>query len=695
MEKIKKSFCRICDTFCGINIFVKDGVMVNVEGMKEHPLNQGTLCAKGNAGVQIMYSPQRLNFPLKRVGERGQGKWARISWDEALKIIAVKLQELKKKYGAWALAWDQGRGPAPPHFARLMNLYGTPNGVSRAHICHAPRVMNYRYTYGDYAIGDVSQSNLTIQWGIHWPYSSAGSLRPYSDALRRGIKLIVVDPLLTSMAAKADLWLQIRPGTDGALALSMINVIITENLYDKGFVENWTMGFDRLSAEAKKYPPEVAEKITWVPAEKIRQAARLYATIKPASIDVGNGVDDHTNTSQTVRAISSLIAISGNLDVRGGNIFIPWLNLKDIFLWDAIPPEEMTKRIGGGQYPLFERFTRMTSYPYLIHAILQNDPYAPKALMVMKGNPMATLANSNLVEKAFRKLDFIVVNELVMTETAKLADIVLPGGSHYEAKGICLYQAHHTTYPPSLPPYLLMSDPVNHVLERRSDLEILFELAEHLGFKEQFWGGDIERSFDDQLSSLGISVKDLKEHPSGMSIPISIKERKFETKGFRTPSKKVEFYSETYEKYGYPPVPVYEEPEESPISQPELAIEFPMILASRRTPLYVHSGYRWVPWLREWEPEATVMINPKTAKDLGISEGEEVILESKRGSCSLIATLSPGVHPKIVHVLHGWSGKGNINRLTDNEHRDPIMSCCPLKSSLCRVVKKTNVKHSS
>ena len=693
MVQIKKSFCHICDTCCGIDLFVKNGVLVNVEGMKEHPLNKGTLCVKGNAGVQIMYSPERLNFPLKRIGQRGEGKWARITWDEALKTISAKLQELKKKYGAWVLAWDQGRGPVPPHFARLMNLYGTPNGVSRAHTCFVPRIINYKHTLGGYAIGDVAHSNLTIQWAVHRPFSSAGSSKPYSDAFLRGVKMIVIDPLLTSLAAKADLWLQIRPGSDGALALSMLHVIISENLYDNEFVERWTIGFDQLSAEAKKYPPELAEKITWVPADKIRQAARLYGTIKPASIDVGNGVDDHTNTSQTVRAISSLMAITGNLDIKGGNVFLPILNLKDIALWDAIPPEEMAMRIGGGKYPLLENHQRLTSFPYLIHAILQDEPYAPKALIVMKGNPMATLANSQLVEQAFRKLNFIVVSDLVMTETANLADIVLPAGGLYEAKEIILYQAHSSYYSPNLPPYLLLSDPVDHFMERRSDLEILFALAEHLGFKEQFWDGDIEKSFDDQLSPLGISVKDLKEHPSGMSIPISIKEKKYETEGFRTPSKKVEIYSETFAKHGYPPVPVYEEPEESPFSQPEVGEEYPLILASRRTPLFVHSGYRWVPWLREWEPEATVMINPKTAKDLGIPEGEEVILESKRGSCSLIATLSPGVHPKIVHVLHGWTGKGNINRLTDNVHRDPVASCCPLKSSLCRVVKKTKRKH--
>jgi anaerobic selenocysteine-containing dehydrogenase len=231
-------------------------------------------------------------------------------------------------------------------------------------------------------------------------------------------------------------------------------------------------------------------------------------------------------------------------------------------------------------------------------------------------------------------------------------------------------------------------------MERRSDLEILFALAEGLGFKGQFWDGMIENSFDERLSPLGISVEDLKEHPSGIAVPVSVEERKYETKGFSTPSKKVEIYSETFEKFGYSAWPVYEEPQESPLSQPEVLREYPLVLASRRSPLYVHSAYRWVPWLREQEPEATVLMNPKTAEDLGISEGEDIILESKRGSCSLKAAIHPAVHPKVVHVVHGWSGHGNINNVTDNVHRDPVLSCCPLKSSLCRVVKKKGSKRS-
>jgi anaerobic selenocysteine-containing dehydrogenase len=353
----------------------------------------------------------------------------------------------------------------------------------------------------------------------------------------------------------------------------------------------------------------------------------------------------------------------------------------------------MSKRIGGGKYPLLEDHQHMTSFPYLIHAVLRDEPYAPKALMVMKGNPMATLANTGLVEKALRKLDFVVVYELAMTETANLADIVLPAGGLYESKELYLYQAHTFYYSPSLPPYLLMSDPVPHHMERRSEFETLFGLAEHLGLKDQFWNGDIEKSFDEQLTPLGVTVKDLKEHPSGITIPVLDKERKYETSGFATPSKKVEIYSETYEKHGYPPTPVYEEPEESPLSQPETARDYPFVLASRRNPLYVHSGYRWVPLLREGEVSPSVLINPETAAALGISEGEEVTLESKRGDCSVVARLNPGVHPKVLHVLHGWSGAGNINRLTDNSHRDPIVSCCPLKSSLCRVVKKKKQKH--
>ncbi|MEM4297952.1 MAG: molybdopterin-dependent oxidoreductase, partial [Nitrososphaerota archaeon] len=315
-----KTLCGMClpsgRGLCGVKAIVSNDRLIRIEGDREHPNNRGVLCAKGLATVQLVYHPDRLKHPLKRVGERGSGKFKEISWTEALDTIASKMMEAKRKYGAEAVAFFRGTqgwwNLTYTDFYRLAKLFGTPNDGSIDYICHWPRAAGSRLTYGAFPTPDYRRAECIVVWGAHPPYSNAPEQNPsFVEAMKRARKTIVIDPRPTFLALRADIWLRVRPGTDGALALGFIHVIIEEGLYDRQFVEEWTVGFEDLKRLVKKYPPDKVAEVTWVPKDQIVDAARSYATIKPGCILFGNGLDQHSNTFQTIRAICILRSIVG------------------------------------------------------------------------------------------------------------------------------------------------------------------------------------------------------------------------------------------------------------------------------------------------------------------------------------------------------------------------------------------------
>ncbi|MCK4395774.1 molybdopterin-dependent oxidoreductase, partial [candidate division WOR-3 bacterium] len=431
-----------------MKVIVERDSVIAIQGDPTDPESKGELNIRDKKMKKILYAPDRLKYPMKRVGEKGEGEWERISWDEALTTIANRLNEIKKKYGAEAIDFHHGHYHSGdiigPYLTRLANLIGTPNVTNPSHVCHLPRVfLQYRFDFGVVVPPDVAHTNCMIIWGGNPKATNKPQEIAIREARERGAKLIVIDPRVTPYAEEADIHAQLRPGTDGALALSMMNVIIKEGLYDREFVDKWTVGFEKLEKHIEEYPPEKVEEITWVPAEKIRRMARMYAMTKPACISPRNALDQNTNASCSIRAIDILMAITGNIDIKGGNVIIVPLSLglTDVKLFEKLPSEALEKKIGANKclYSKMSTTWPAAHTPSLWNAILYDDPYAVKAMFIMAANPAVTCANTNVVVKALKKLDFFVVVDIFMTPTAKLADIVLPACTFLE-------QTRYATY---------------------------------------------------------------------------------------------------------------------------------------------------------------------------------------------------------------------------------------------------------
>lgn len=692
-EGVVKTTCGICNLACGMLIHMKDGKPVKVEGDPKNPANDGALCIRGYSSLELLDNPKRLQYPMKRVGKKGEGKWQRITWDEALKITGEKLLESKSKYGAESVVFIGGAAKiyADRLLMRFANVFGTPNISTMAHTCFMPRVQGAMMTYGFKSTSDYEHpSACIVSWGLNTQISAIGEYNKTIEAVEKGAKLIVIDPVETPLARKAAIWMRLRPSSDLALALGMINVIINEDLHDKGFVEKWTIGFAELKQHVQDYSPEEVEKITWVPAETIKQAARLYATTKPGCIGWGNGVDTCSNNFQTARAISILRSITGNLGVPGGDL--EWSdpgimpkNDPDLLQEAALPPEVRSNRISAGDHLLP---AVLYSSPYgVVKAMLESKPYPVRSAFVMGCNPLHTFPESKRAYEALESLDFLAVTDLFMTPTAALADIVLPAASFLETDDI--HQCEKKTV-------VGLVEKVAEVGESWSNFKMWNELAKHTGLKEYFWDDD-KQVLDYLLEPAGISFDEFRE----IGIISGNKEyRKYlRGGGFNTPSRKVELYSARLKDRGFDPLPVYYEPPETYYSDPELAKEYPLVFTNFKSASYHHSSGRQLRSLRENHKEPVTIINSKTAGKLGIQEGDLVFIETKRGKIKQKATLSDSIDPRVVSIDFGWWfpereedlfgwAESNINVLTDNSQNYARELGSPhLRGLLCKVYK--------
>jgi anaerobic selenocysteine-containing dehydrogenase len=651
------------------------------------------MCSKGLAFQQLVYHPDRITHPKKRVGNKGEGKWQRISWDEALDTIAAKYKKIKEEYGAEAIVLGTGTGRNNEHWLnRFGFLLGTPNVIGPGHICYGPRVVLSPMMCGHLPVSDYAGNPECIMvWGSNMVWTSPDEYKAegLTRVLSQGAKLIVVDPRLTYLASRADIWLQLRPGTDTALAVGMANVMVNEGLYDKEFVERYVYGWDKFTERVKDYPTDKVEEITWVPGEKIREAARLYAQIKPACIQWGVAIEQTLNCSDNVRTLIALMAITGNLDVPGGNVFYPAppkQSIGNFVLYRKLPPEQQAKRLGGSTYRVADKIGVVT--PKLVwDAILTGKPYSVKAIQFHASNPVVTRNNANEVYRALSQVEFMVVTDFFLTPTAELADIVLPAATWLEKDDIGDYWQHIR--------YIYPRKKIVQIGECRSDAEIFMELGKRLG-QEQYWRDSVEDELDYMLEPSGLSWKEFCQMDY---LEAKMVYRKHENRGFSTPTKKVELYSTIMEKLGYDPLPQYREIPESPVSKPEMASQYPYILITgARSPVFFHSEHRMIPWLRELHPDPIVEIHPQTAKRHGIKDGDWVFIESPRGRIKQRAKLTAGVDPRIVAAQHGWWfpeiktpdhgwNKANINILTEDDPKgyDLAMGSTNTRVLICNI----------
>ncbi|HEY5566937.1 MAG TPA: molybdopterin-dependent oxidoreductase [Gammaproteobacteria bacterium] len=692
--------CRSCHGGCGTLMYVKDGELLAVEGDPESPLNHGRLCPIGAATLELVYHPDRLKYPQRRIGPRGSGKWERISWDEALDEIAQKLVAIRDEFGPEAVVLGTGTGRHHIRWvSRFGNAFGTPNWCEPGFAqCFHPRVNTCILTFGDLPVCDYTGDTppaAIMYWGHNPIHSGPDGETRFSvrEALASHPTVIVVDPRKTVLAKKAKIWLQVRPGTDDALGLAMLNVIIGEKLYDREFVERWTYGFEALVEHVRNFTPEWAEPITWVPAGQIRAAARLFATLKPAMLEWGCAIEHTPNCVQTVRILSMLPALTGNVDVPGGWVFGMHGAGRFPSLIENLTPEVQAKRLGADRFKMLggEGADLPAAHiPTVLEAMRTGNPYPVKAFLVFGNNTLTTYANTKLVYESLMKVDFMVCADLFMTPTAQLADILLPAAAWPELNQIA-------ALPTIAGNVILGQQKVAQVAECKADEVIFVELARRMKLK--VGTESVEDVLDAQLAAggLGIDFETLKKQ--GFVKP-PFKYRKFEEGGFKTPTGKIELYSTRFERLGYAPLPFYAEPPESPISAPEVAKGFPLVLTTgARIPVFFCSEHRQLPLLRKARPDPLAEIHPQTAKPLGISDGDWMWIETRRGRIRQRAKLTTGIDPRVVHVEHGWwfqeeegpeygVWKSNANVLTDNQPPyDPQMGTYQLRALLCRVGK--------
>jgi anaerobic selenocysteine-containing dehydrogenase len=720
-ERMIPTFCSLCGPSmgCGINCYVKDGRLVRIEGMKESPINGGKLCPKAYASMQWLYSPQRLKYPLKRVGKKGEGKFERISWDEALDIIAGKLKEQKEKYGPESLAILSPQARTyKPYFIRFLTAHGSPN-YCHSGICAIQRAFSFAYTLGVPMFGaDYEHTDLIVVCGANPVYSGTpmGTLKRILDARDRGARLIVIKPEMQPDATKADMWVPIRPGTDAALALAMLNVIINEDLYDAEFVSRWCYGFDKLVPHIQKYTPQWAEPVTGLPANQIKELARLYAKAKSACILAGNAFDQTVSSNNAVRAVAILIAITGNLDRPGGNTVSlePAMPVpKPVVLKERYTQDLLNKSVNPEMPLCFQPFIEGISSAYYrcLDSVLTQKPYPIKTIMAAGTQPTVITRGSGRVIEALEKLEFFVVIDVMQTSSMPWADVVIPVAT--------MYECDHPFEAPmgGMGTWIMARNRVVEPLgDYKSDYEFWLDLAVRMGYGEDFWHGNIEECMDYQLENFGMTMNELRSHPTGIIYePKPIVYEKYD-KIFKTPSPrlsnspylpqgKVAIYNTTFEENGFNPLPEWVEPPESPTGTPELLEKYPLVFFDTHTSdVYNHGWLRNVPYLREIQPEPWVHIHPDTAKARGIEDGDWVIVESPHGWIKVKALYFPGIRPDTVMGLHGWwqgcdelglqgypllDGGANVNILYSTDPckaYDPVVTAMP-KQTLVQVRK--------
>ena len=693
-----RTICRSCGHGgCGVYVVVEDGKVVKIQPDKEHPVSKGYTCKKAYGSIELQYHPDRLLYPMRRAGARGEGKWERLSWDEALTEVAGKLNQFKQESGAESVVFGHGTGRDFHRFVyRVANLFGTPNVLTPGHMCYLPRVAISKLMGMDISLCDYdSKPACVVAWGSNHLISNPDENKGINLAktLTNGAKFIVIDPRRTKLADKADLFLQIRPATDSALALAMMHVIVKEDLYDHHFVENYTTGFEKFVERLEEYPPERAEKITWVPKEKIIEAARLYATTKPAAMQWGVGIEQNINCVDADRALIYLVALTGNLDVPGGNVIFglpPGLPRAKFSLFDQLPPEQHAKMLGGDRYRLGATINRIT--PHVVwDAIEEADPYQVRAMVIFASNTLTARENARRVHDVLKnKLEYFVAVDIFPTLTTELADIVLPAATWLENDNIADYwKVHGYVFP--------RNKAVEPEGQARPDHLILNELGQKLGFTEHFWE-DYEESLDFILEPAGLTWDEFREMPY---LQTDVKYRKYEKDGFNSASGKLDFYLHKYEEWGYDPLPGFVEPPESPAREPEFVEKYPLVLITgQRIFNFFGSEHRQGDYLRRTHPDPMVEIHPDTAAARGISEGDWVHISSPRDKVRFRARIFDGIDPRVVSAEWGWwfpekdrtdievQLESNINLLTEDAGGlDPGMGATNLKGLMCQVEK--------
>jgi len=771
-----------------------DGRFTRLDPDPTHPTG-AAICAKGRAAPELVYHKDRLKRPLRRTRPKGDADpgWEEISWDVALDQIAAAMRRIAERHGPEAVVFSQS-SPSTTAIAdsagfvrRLMNAFGTPNLVSHLDLCGWGRGFATRYVFGvgsvatgsaGGAMADIAESGCLILWGYNPSFSRITHATATVAGLKRGMKLIVIDPRNVGLANKADVWLRVRPGTDGALALALANIMIEREWYDQDFVRAWSNGpllvrsdtdrllkaedlaayrssgqfvawdsltnravsydpvaghyeapsehlalrgeyiiatldgavscqpvFERYAALCKRYTPEVIEATCWIPHGQLEEAARTIWHSRPVSYYAYSGHEHHANATETARAMAMLYALTGSFDAAGGNVLFPAVPAGSITGEDLPAARRLAPAIGFAERPLGPARWNNVSTDDLYRAVLEGIPYPARGLIGFGTNLLLARGDPVGGRAALAALDFYAHADLFMTPTAALADIVLPVASCFEREALKIG-------------FEINEDAQSHVQLRqaivappdqaRSDTDFIFDLAVRLGLGEHFWNGDIDAAYREQLGPSGITLDQLRAEPAGLRKPLTTHHIKYTAsddtgnpRGFPTPSRKVEFWSETFLDHGYPALPDFVEPPIGPVARPDLAASYPLILTCAKPSLFCQSQHRALPSLRKRALHPEIELHPATAATRGIGNGDWVDVRTPSGGMRARARFSPQLDPRVVVGEHGWwqacdeLGVGdsdlfhpdgsNFNLMVDTSVRDRVSGTPSHRSNLCEV----------
>jgi anaerobic selenocysteine-containing dehydrogenase len=687
--------CWECSTCCGALAKVEDGRVADYGPNPDHPYSKGAFCIKGIRGAPgITYGPNRLLHPMRRVGARGEGKWARVTWDEALDELADALAKVRREHGPEAIAG----ATSGAFFSRSVVLalglraMGSPNWMINQDLCGGCRAVSARTMGLNIGRGeDIDNARTILLVGRNPSIADPVEWAAIKAARKRGARVIVVDPKRTPAARAADLWLAPRIGTDAALALAMIHVLIREDLYDRAFVEQWCHGFDRLAERAAHYAPEVAEAITGVPAAQIREGARMYAD-GPSTFVSGHGIDASSVGVQTFRAYHCLLAVSGNVDRAGGNLRVQaplgFRNPIDLLHMPEfrLPPEMEQRTIGAGRFPLWagpKGWQTACHNPSVIEAMLTGKPYPVRALYASGVNIVVTYPDARRTIEALRSLDFLAVAAHAMTPTAAQADLVLPKTTTLEEEEV--------SYNPKASIVQFTRALVPPRGEARQEIEIvrplLDRMAERGAVSRELLPWRSQRELNRfLLGDSGISIEDLETAGYCRVEPAPGGQL------YTTPTGKIELYSTVLEDIGLDPLPAC-----MPVDEADE--RFPLILVTGdREKSYHHSRFRDQGWALKVSPDPKLTMHPETARALGVEDRAWVALEvmGGKGPCRLRVSITDETPPNVVNTGMGWwlpeqgpeYGALDINinaALGYNGPWDPVSGSSNVRGMPCRV----------
>jgi anaerobic selenocysteine-containing dehydrogenase len=772
---------------------VENGRFTRLDPDPTHPTG-AAICAKGRAAPELVYHKDRLTQPLRRRRKKGDADpgWEAISWDAALDQTAAAMRRIANQFGPQAVAFSQSSpsttaiGDSGGFVRRLMNAFGTPNLVWPLELCGWGRGFATRYVFGIGSVGtgaggamaDIARSGCLILWGYNPSSSRLTHATATVEARKSGMKLIVVDPRHAGLANKADICLRLRPGTDGALALGLANIMIQRGWYDRAFIRDWSNGpllvrtdtgrllraseltpradarqyvawnqradrpvaydpatgrydgateqlalegeyhvaaangligcrpvFDHYAALCRRYSPDVVEATCWISEAQLEKAAQLIWHARPISYYAWSGHEQHANTTETARSMALLYALTGSFDAPGGNVLLPAIPAASITGEDLPAAKHLAPAIGVAERPLGPARWNSVSTHDFYRAVLEGTPYPVRGLIGFGTNLLLAQADPVRGRDALAALDFYAHADLFMTPTAALADIVLPIASCFEREALkigfevdaeaqSLVQFRQAVVPPPG--------------EARPDTDFIFDLATRLGLAEYFWDGDIDAAYRHQLSPSGVPLEQLRAEPSGVRVALTTHHAKHaeidaqaNARGFPTPSRKIEFWSETFVEHGYAALPDFVEPRLGPVGRPDLVLRFPLVLTCAKPALFCQTQHRALPSLRKRALDPEIDLHPDTAAARGITAGSWVTVETPAGGMRARARLNDKLDPRVVVGEHGWwqgceelnlagydpfSSQGaNFNRTVDGAIRDPISGTPSHRANLCEV----------